>query len=185
MQSNRCQNPPPQLSKIIFVAGSTDPDHLACVKLGATKLPNKMSGEAFAARFCASCSALKLLKPPSYAGYGSFRMERDHLESSFIWIHEFEQTKLKMITHSFLFRPRSYFFPLSTAVSMKINFRVYDRESRKRICDKPFKASSCYVSTARNKHYLQCKVIYSYSFILPIHVFPISFKFYIHFHECP
>ena len=73
MQSNRYQNPPPQLSKIIFVAGSTDPDHLACVKLGATKLPNKMSSEAFAARFCASCSALKLLKPPSYASLRSWR----------------------------------------------------------------------------------------------------------------
>ena len=66
MQSNRCQIPSPQLSEITFAAGSTDPDHLVSVKLGATKPPNKTSGEVFAARFCASRSALKLLKPPSY-----------------------------------------------------------------------------------------------------------------------
>lgn len=37
VQSNGCQSPPPQLSKIFFVTGNTvtaakiDPDHLACV----------------------------------------------------------------------------------------------------------------------------------------------------------
>ena len=76
VQSKTCQNPPPQLSKIIFVTGSTDSNYLVCVKLGATMPPNKTSGETFAARFCASCSALKLLKRPSYAGYGYFCMQR-------------------------------------------------------------------------------------------------------------
>ena len=75
-QNNTCQNPPPQLSKIIFVTGSTDSNYLVCVKLGATKPPNKTSGEAFAARFCTSCCALKLLKRPSNAGYGYFCMQR-------------------------------------------------------------------------------------------------------------
>ena len=76
VQNNTCQNPPPQLSKIIFVTGSTDSNYLVCLKLGATKPPNKTSGEAFAARFCASCSALKLLKWPSFAGHGYFCMQR-------------------------------------------------------------------------------------------------------------
>ena len=92
MQSNRCQNPPPQLSKIIFVTRSTgtaarekaNPDDLVFVKLGATKPPNKSSGEAFADRFRGFAAsllrahALKLLKPPSYAGYKSFWMQRRH-----------------------------------------------------------------------------------------------------------
>ena len=71
----------------------TNPDNLFFVKVSATKPLNKTIGEAFAARFrgfALRARAVKLLKPPSYAGY-----------KSFCTIHEFEQTmqqtKLKTI----------------------------------------------------------------------------------------
>ena len=92
MQSNKCQNPPPQLSKVIFVTGSTglphaktNPDNLVFAKLSATKPPNKTSGKPLprgAARSREASllrgRALKLLKPPSYTGYKSFCMQRGH-----------------------------------------------------------------------------------------------------------
>ena len=88
MQSNKCQNPPPQLSKVIFVTGSkglphakTNPDNLVFAKLSATKPPNKTSGKPLPLVFAASLlrgRALKLLKPPSYTGYKSFCMQRGH-----------------------------------------------------------------------------------------------------------
>ena len=88
MQGNKCQNPPPQLSKIIFVTGSTglphaktNPDNLVLVKLSATKPPNKTSGKLLLLVYAASLlrgRALKLLKLPSYTGYKSFCMQRGH-----------------------------------------------------------------------------------------------------------
>ena len=70
MQSNKCQNPPPQLSKIILSPeaqglphAKTNPDNLVFVKLSATKPANKTSGKAFAARFrgfAASCTRAQI-----------------------------------------------------------------------------------------------------------------------------
>ena len=131
VQSNTCQNPPPQLSKIIFVTGSTDSNYLVCVKLGATKPPNKTSGETFAARFCASCSALKLLKRPSYAGYGYFCMQRVTEKVSLFgsmnlsrqsYRQRLQLQKLityKFFVHSFLF-PEELIFPSMKTVECMI-----------------------------------------------------------------
>ena len=97
VQSNKCQKPQPQLSKILFVTENTvtaarDDKYLA-QQSHQTKRATKPLPIVFAS-LPLPAGALKLFKPPSYAGYGSFWMQRENWESFFIWIHEFDKTKL-------------------------------------------------------------------------------------------
>ena len=120
VQNNKCQKSQPQPSKILFVTENT----VTAARWATKPLPIVFASLPLPA------GELKLFKPPSYAGYGSFWMQRGNWESFFIWIHEFDKTKLhcnqmmtlrilKMINNhrnqlrinasSIFFFPRGYF----------------------------------------------------------------------------
>ena len=174
-----CQNPPPQLSKIIFVTGSTEAaaHENKSGWFGLRKTWRyKPAKPIERGNLCRSLSRLRcfvharlncLTRQATQAKI-FFCMQRGHWEMSlFRSMNLSRQSSRQSLPRStiteinyvstrtlrpFVSASRGSFFLLSAAVSMKINFRVCDRD------------------TTRNKYSLQCKkLIYSYVFILPIH----------------